>query len=115
MSYTVPDHLAPPSRRRTGPALVTLMVPSGVFWLGLGCTGLIYVKSFDSPEGLATFAAGVMGLLGSVVTLALTIATGVVAAYHRAGTERRWPLAVVVTCAVLVVGLLAWWAVALIR
>jgi hypothetical protein len=107
----IPDHWAPNSRSKAGPAVVTLAALAAVAWLALGCVGLMYRDSFDEPEGMATGAAGFVGLVGSVVTLVLTVATALVAAYHRVVSEERWALVVAVGSAVLAVGLCGWWTV----
>ncbi|WP_426506335.1 hypothetical protein ACPPVO_50415 [Dactylosporangium sp. McL0621] len=110
-----PDHWAPNSQSKAGPAVVTLAVLTAVAWLALGLDGLVYRDSLDEPEGMATGAAAFMGLLGSVVTLVLTVVTALVAAYHRAVSEQRWALVVAVSSAVLAVGLCGWWTVVAIR
>ncbi|WP_433052729.1 hypothetical protein [Dactylosporangium sp. CS-033363] len=107
MADEIPEHWAPNSGSRAGPAVVVLAVLTGIAWLLLGLDGLLYRDSLDAPEGMATFAAGVAGFFGSLVTFVLTVATAAVAWYHRAVSERRWALVVAVVATVLAVGLCA--------
>jgi hypothetical protein len=109
MPDDIPDHWAPNSRSHAGPAVVTLAVLSAVAWLGLGLIGLTYRDSLDAPEGMAAATLGIAGLIGSALTLALTIATAAVAAYHRAVSGRRWALTIAVTTTVFAVALCGFW------
>ncbi|WP_433211204.1 hypothetical protein ACQP00_50035 [Dactylosporangium sp. CS-047395] len=115
MADEIPEHWAPNSTSRVGPAAVVLTVLTGIAWLLLGVDGLIYRDSLDEPEGLGTFAAGLAGLVGSAVTLVITVATAAVAGYHRAVSERRWALVVAVTATVLALALCGGWGVVFAR
>jgi uncharacterized membrane protein len=107
MADEIPEHWAPNSTSRVGPAVVVLAVLTGIAWLFLAFDGLLYQQSLDAPEGMATFAAEVAGFFGSLVTLVLTIVTAVFAWYHRAVSERRWAFVVAVIATVLAVSLCA--------